>query len=175
MANLVGVLVPGVTNKAWVDLADITGAINVTDASTTALTVAAAGTDYVFQVDTNTASAATGIKITGAAAAGGVAVAVISSGNNEALTINAKGSGTVTINGTATGGITLARATTASVSVATPALDGVAPTGAGLVIGAGATSKLGFYGHAVTAQQTGVTVDAAGIHAACVALGLFTA
>lgn len=175
MANLATVVVPGITNNAWVDMDGVNAPLNLEGASTTALTVAAAGTDYALQVDTDTASAATGIKITSAAAAGGVAVAVISSGNNEALTINAKGSGTVTINGTATGGITLARATTASVSVATPALDGVAPTGAGLTIGAGATSKLGFYGHAVVAQQTGVSVDAAGIHAACVALGLFTA
>ncbi|MEE8114714.1 MAG: hypothetical protein V3T23_10205 [Nitrososphaerales archaeon] len=36
-------------------------------------------------------------------------------------------------------------------------------------------SNLGFYGTTPIAQQTGVAVSAAGIHAACVALGLFTA
>lgn len=36
-------------------------------------------------------------------------------------------------------------------------------------------TKLGFYGTAGITQQTGVAVSAAGIHAACVALGLFTA
>ena len=36
-------------------------------------------------------------------------------------------------------------------------------------------STLGFYNTLPTAQQTGVAVSAAGIHAACVALGLFTA
>ena len=35
--------------------------------------------------------------------------------------------------------------------------------------------KLGFYGTAAIAKQTGVAVDAAGIHAALVALGLIAA
>jgi hypothetical protein len=39
----------------------------------------------------------------------------------------------------------------------------------------GGTQKLGFYGHPTTAQQTGVAVDAAAIHAALVTLGLITA
>lgn len=42
-----------------------------------------------------------------------------------------------------------------------------------IVIGPGKT--LGFYNHAPAAQQTGVPVTAAGIHAALVALGLITA
>lgn len=62
-------------------------------------------TNPVFQVDFNTGSVATGVKITGAAAASGVAVAAISSGTNENLTIDAKGSGTVLLNGTATGNV----------------------------------------------------------------------
>ncbi len=37
------------------------------------------------------------------------------------------------------------------------------------------TARVGFYGHATVAQQTGVAVTAAGIHAALVALGLITA
>jgi len=38
-----------------------------------------------------------------------------------------------------------------------------------------ADAELGFYGATPVAQQTGVAVDAAGIHAALVALGLITA
>ena len=48
-------------------------------------------------------------------------------------------------------------------------------TTTGTKIGTGATQKLAFYGAAPLAQQTGVAVTAAGIHAALVALGLITA
>jgi hypothetical protein len=46
---------------------------------------------------------------------------------------------------------------------------------AGLQLGTGFTSKLAFYGATPIAQQTGVAVSAAGIHAALVNLGLITA
>jgi hypothetical protein len=52
----------------------------------------------------------TGVKVTSAAAASGVAVAAISSGTNENLTINAKGSGTVSLNSTATGAVIATKA-----------------------------------------------------------------
>jgi len=39
----------------------------------------------------------------------------------------------------------------------------------------GATQTLGFFGETPVAQPTGVAVDAAGIHAALVTLGLITA
>lgn len=82
----------------------------ITSTSANALTAGRQGaTDPVFNVNAATALVATGINITGAAAAGGVAVAAISSGTNESLTIDAKGSGTITLNGTATGKIVLAR------------------------------------------------------------------
>lgn len=64
--------------------------------SATAFTVAKAGTDYQLQVDTATASAVTGIKITGKAAAAGVDLAVISTGTDESVSITPKGAGTVT-------------------------------------------------------------------------------
>src|SRR3990167_412294 len=75
-------------------LKDTSGTVSVTHtftaaqifdvASATAITVGPNGaTDPTFQVDTNTASAATGLKITGAAAASGVALVVVSSGTNE--------------------------------------------------------------------------------------------
>jgi len=52
---------------------------------------------------------ATGLTVTPAAAAGGLAVAVVSTGTDENLTINAKGAGTVTINGTATGNVVIGK------------------------------------------------------------------
>ncbi len=84
-----------------------TGVTTTTVSSATALTVAKAGTNYALQVDTVTASAATGLKITSAAAAGGVALAAISSGTNENITIDAKGSGTVSIGASSTGDVLL--------------------------------------------------------------------
>lgn len=47
--------------------------------------------------------------------------------------------------------------------------------GVGTKIGTEATQKLGFYGTTPVAQQTGVAVSSAGIHAALVSLGLITA
>ncbi len=80
------------------------GDINTTNTSgsATALAVARSAGNYALQVDTSTVSAATGLKVTSAAAGGGVALSAISSGTNENLTIDAKGSGTITI-GTASG------------------------------------------------------------------------
>lgn len=93
--------------------------ITVKSASATAFVVGLNGaTNPAFQVDASTASSATGIKIKSAAAAGGVAVAVISSGTNESVTFDAKGSGTFTIQGTATGVISLARNTSVTGTLA---------------------------------------------------------
>ena len=84
------------------------GAQVVDVASTAAFAVGPNGaTNPTFLVDTNTASAATGIEITGAAAAGGVAVAAISSGTDEALTLNAKGAGAIGIGSVSTGDVTI--------------------------------------------------------------------
>jgi hypothetical protein len=78
----------------------ISGTMTITSTSASALTVGANGaTNPVIQINANTSSQATGIQVTGAAAAGGVAIAVISSGTNENGTIDAKGSGTLTLNG----------------------------------------------------------------------------
>lgn len=78
----------------------------ITSTSATALVVGANGaTNPVLQIDANTASVATGLKVTGAAAAGRVALAVISSGTNEGLDINAKGSGTIRIGNSSTGNV----------------------------------------------------------------------
>lgn len=87
-------------------------ATTITSTSATSLTVGPAGaTNPVLQIDSSTASQASGLKVTGATSAGTVAAAVISSGANANLSINAKGSGTISIAGTSTGAITLGRAT----------------------------------------------------------------
>lgn len=86
----------------------VTGTLTVTSTSATAAAVGANGaTNPVLLVDANTASVATGVKITGAAEAGGVAVAAISSGTDEALSLNSKGAGALAIQGTATGAVTI--------------------------------------------------------------------
>jgi len=89
-----------------------------TSTNASALAIGRQGaTDPVLKVNAATSSVATGIEITGAAAAGGVNVAAISSGTNENLTVNAKGSGTITLGNTSTGAITLTRATTMSAAL----------------------------------------------------------
>lgn len=103
----------GTGNTQWVELGGETEAIagptTITAANANALAVGANGaTNPVFQINSATASVATGISITGAAAGSGVAEQVISSGTNENFTINAKGSGTLSLNNTATGAVSLA-------------------------------------------------------------------
>jgi len=83
-----------------------TGVVAVTGTESDVLAVGANGaTNPVLQVDANTASVATGVKVTGAAAASGVSFSAISSGTNEDLAIDAKGSGTITLAGTSTGDV----------------------------------------------------------------------
>lgn len=82
------------------------GAVKITTTAAAGLTVGPNGaTNPAFQVVCNVSSEATGLKITGAAAASGLAVAVISSGTNENLTIDAKGSGTITLASVSTGNV----------------------------------------------------------------------
>lgn len=141
----------------------LTGAQTVTSASASALAVGANGaTNPVLQVDASTASAATGVKVTGAAAASGVAIAAISSATDENMKIDAKGSGTVTLGGTSTGAIVATRALTASAGVAatgalsaTTTITSTGPTsGVGYATGAGLAVTQG------TNRTTGVTINA---------------
>jgi len=91
----------------------VNNTVTIASTSASALAVGANGaTNPVLKVNANTASVATGLSITGAAASGGLALAVISSGTDEALTINAKGSGTITIGSVSTGAVTITPATT---------------------------------------------------------------
>jgi hypothetical protein len=111
-------------------------------------------TNPTLKVNANTASAATGLEVVGAAAAGGLAVKAISSGTNENLTIDAKGSGTVTVNGTATGAISLARATGV-----TGALTVTSAAAAALSVGPnGATNPVLSVVGSVSSQDTGLAV-----------------
>lgn len=114
----------------------LSGALGITVQSATAFTVGRTGTTYALQVDTNTALSVTGIKITAAAAGGGLAITTISSGATENLTIDAKGSGTITLNATGTGGITLGRATTITTGGLTISGGGATITG-GLTLSSG--------------------------------------
>lgn len=69
------------------------GAVTMTSASAAALSVGPNGaTNPAFQIDSSTASAVTGIKITAAAAAGGSKIEAISSAANEDIILGTKGS-----------------------------------------------------------------------------------
>lgn len=69
------------------------GAVTLTSASATALSAGPNGaTNPAFQIDSSTASAVTGIKITAAAAAGGSKIEAISSAANEDIILGTKGS-----------------------------------------------------------------------------------
>jgi hypothetical protein len=131
------------TDDLTIDSLTTTGSITVDSNSATALTVGNNGaTNPVLKIDASTASQATGVSVTGAAAAGGVDVAVISSGTNESLTLNAKGTGTITLNNTGTGNVSSVRKVVVMSALATPA---GGQTGAGIQFGT--TTNLGiFYG-----------------------------
>lgn len=106
-------------------------------------------TNPALQIDTSTSSSATGVKITSAAAAGGVAVAAISSGTDEALTIDAKGSGTITLAGTSTGAVLVNQNLTMA-----NAKNIVLNTSTGTKIGTGTTQKLAFFNSTPVAQPS---------------------
>lgn len=108
--DIMAIEAPNGTRTVIIDavgtLVGITGPLTITAANGNALAVGANGTtNPTLQVSTVAASVATGVKITGAAAASGVAVAAISSGTDENMTIDAKGAGTLSLNATATGAV----------------------------------------------------------------------
>lgn len=97
---------PTITGPTITGTTATSGVITQTSASETALeTGPNGGTNPVFRTVNNVSSAATGISITGRAAAAGADITVLSSGTNENLVINAKGSGTITLNPTGTGAV----------------------------------------------------------------------
>lgn len=150
-----------VIGNAVTDTLAVSGATTITSTSASALTVGANGaTNPVLKIDAATASVATGISVTGAAAAGGVAVAVISSGTNEALTINAKGSGTIGIGSVSTGAVTITPATTITgLITATAGLTSVADIVLESGTAAPATAGAVAAGAPITMYSTGVTIE----------------
>lgn len=84
----------------------------ITTSSSKALIIGLALANPAFQVDSSTASQAAGLKVTGAASGGTVAIASIDSGSNTNLSIDGKGSGTIAIGSISTGAVTITPATT---------------------------------------------------------------
>jgi len=127
----------------------------ITSISADALTVGPNGTtNPSFNVDASTASAATGLKVKSAAAAGGLAVSVITSGTNENLKIDAAGSGTITLGGTSTGNIVLSRAQTGVSTSLTGAVTAKSATAVPATAGAAAA------GAPVVLNSNGITIEA---------------
>lgn len=113
---------------------DVDGATTITAESDDALVVGRLGaTTPALQIDTNATTSVTGLKVTAAAAAGGLALSTISSGTNESLTIDAKGSGTITLGSVSTGKVILPAG---SVTPARQAItgDGAITIASGLVV-----------------------------------------
>ena len=105
--NTVGITTGG-TERVTVNAtgAQVTGTIRVTSSSATSLVVGRQGvTTPAFTVDSSTASQVAGLKVTGAATGGTVAIVATDSGAAANVTLDAKGTGTLTLQGTATGNI----------------------------------------------------------------------
>lgn len=134
--------------------------LTITNNDAAALAVGPNGnTNPVLRVVGNITNAATGLSVTGRAAASGVDLAVLSSGTNENLRIDAKGSGTVTINSTATGAITLARATGVS-----GALTVTSAAATALAVGAnGATNPVFVIDASTGSSVTGLSIKGAAV------------
>jgi hypothetical protein len=97
---------------------NVNGPISAATTSAFALTVGAGGANNpALQVDASAGSQVAGLKVTGAATGGTVALAAIDSGSNTNLSIDAKGSGTITLGGTSTGAIIHTRASTFSAAI----------------------------------------------------------
>lgn len=150
-----------VIGNAVTDTLTVTGASSISSTSANALAVGANGaTNPVLKIDAATASVATGLTVIGAAAAGGVALTVISSGTNEALAINAKGTGTIAIGSVSTGAVTITPATTVTgVLTATAGLTSVAAStlksGTAVPATAGAVAA----GAPIILYSTSITVE----------------
>lgn len=118
-----------------------TGALLVADATTPAFSV----------IHT---SEGTGLSITSAAAASGVAVAATSSGTDENMTINAKGAGNITLQGVATGNVIANRLLYKDLTEVVAATNVIAATESGSVF---------FLNHATEFVST-LPAPAAGLH-----------
>lgn len=123
-----------ILGNAVTDTTTVTGAttIHSTAALAFAVGAVAAGATPVFSVDAATSSAVAGLKVTGAATGGTVAIVATDSGADTNITINAKGTGTIGIGSVSTGAVTITPATTVT---------GVLTATAGVTSPAGITSR----------------------------------
>lgn len=141
-------------------MATIPAPVNITSASATSLAVGRLGaTTPAFSVDSSTASQVAGLKVTGAATAGTVAVVVTDSGADANLTLNAKGAGTIGIGSVSTGRVTITPVVTITGALTQT---GLATFNGGATIASGQTLTI-----------TGATVT--GLTAASVGAGTFPA
>ena len=84
------------------------GPLAVTSAAASSFAVGANGaTNPSLLIDSSTASASAGLKVTAAAAGGPVAIAAIDTASNTSLSLNAKGSGTIAIGNSSTGNVSI--------------------------------------------------------------------
>ena len=148
----------------------ISGNLVVTSNSANALTAGPNGTtNPTLNVNANTASAATGLQIVGAAAGGGLAVSVITSGTNENLTLDAASAGTITLNGTGTGAVTVGHGL-----AVTGTITGTTASATALTIGRQGSTNPALLVDASTATSvTGIKIKSAAA-AAGVALSVIT-
>src|SRR5207249_1348637 len=97
----------------WIDaikIAGVSGAVAVMSAAASAFAVGRQGTTSpALKVDASASSCVTGLGVTAAAAASGVALAAISSGTDESITFDAKGAGTIKFGSVSTGAILFSR------------------------------------------------------------------
>lgn len=136
------------------NLSLLSGTATIKSANASAFAVGLNGaTTPAFVVDASTGSQAAGLKVTGAAANGNVAIASSQASGNNNLTVDAMGTGTVTLNGTATGNVIVGSALAFGTD-ASAAKSIVAGTTNGLKIGTAASQKLGFFNATPVVQQT---------------------
>lgn len=117
------------------------GTATVTSANASAFAVGRLGaTTPAFQVDASTSTQVTGLKVTGAATTGTVAVAVIQTSGNASLTVDAIGTGTVGINtvGSTSGLVTIGNTS----SLAGAAVNGILTVKGALTAGGLLTSAV---------------------------------
>lgn len=151
-----------ILGNAVTDTTTITGATTIT--STAALSFAvgptAAGVTPVFSVDSSTSSAVAGLKITGAATGGTVAIVTTDSGADTNLTINAKGTGTIGIGSVSTGRVTITPVSTLTGFVTmtagfTSAANAILKSGTAVPATAGAVAA----GAPITLYSSSITIE----------------
>lgn len=151
-----------ILGNAVTDTATLTGATTIQSTAAAAFTVGAvaAGATPAFAVDASTSSQVAGLKVTGAATGGTVAVVATDSGADTNVTINAKGTGTIGIGSVSTGRVTITPVTTITGLATltggfTSAANAILKSGTAAPATAGAVAA----GAPVTLYSGGVTIE----------------